>query len=324
MTTPLVSFVVPCYNYGRYLRDCLDRIFGQEGGYDIEVIAINDCSTDDTLEILRSYDDPRMRIIDHEVNRGHIFTVNEGLAAATGKYIVRVDPDDRHRPHFLTRAVPILEKYPEVGLVYGDVALINAAGEITAPCSDVDHGGKDFKGNELIPLLKKNFICAPTVVARREAWMEAWPVPNGLAFNDWYFNIMLARKWEFYYVSEVLADYRVHASQHHTKVASDGSEERSVLWILDRVYGERERDPALEKAKQEAKAEVYGAQYADFATKYFGHADSVNSRRCFVQAIRHDRRHARNPRIIRQLLATLIPRTMYERAKRMVGRGQPA
>lgn len=321
MTTPLVSFVVPCYNYGRYLRDCLDRIFGQEGGYDIEVIAINDCSTDDTLEILRSYDDPRLRIIDHEVNRGHIFTVNEGLAAATGKYIVRVDPDDRHRLNFLNRTVPILESHPEVGLVYADVALINAAGEVTAPCSDVDHGGRDFKGNELVALLKKNFICAPTVVARREAWMEAWPVPDGLAFNDWYFNIMLARKWEFYYVHAVLADYRVHAGQHHTKVASDGTEERSVLWILDRIYSEVEADPALEAAKQRAKSGVYAAQYADFGTKYFGHADSANSRRCYLNAIRHDRGRLRDPRIVRQLLATFIPRSMYERAKRMVGKG---
>lgn len=321
MSVPLVSFVVPCYNYGRYLRDCLDRIFRQEGGYDIEVIAINDCSTDDTLEILRSYDDPRMRIIDHEVNRGHIFTVNEGLAAATGKYIVRIDPDDRHRLNFLRRTVPILERYPEVGLVYADVALINAAGEVTAACSDTDHGGKDFKGNELIPLLKKNFICAPTVVARREAWMEAWPVPDGLAFNDWYFNIMLARKWEFYYVHAVLADYRVHASQHHTKVASDGTEERSVMWILDRLYSEREGDPALERAKQAAKREVYGSQFTDFGTKYFWFSDNANSRRCYLNAIRHDRRRLRDPRILRQLVATFIPRSMYDRAKRMVGKG---
>ena len=324
MSTPLVSFVVPCYNYGRYLRDCLDRIFGQEGGYDIEVIAINDCSTDDTLDILRSYGDPRMRIIDHEVNRGHIFTVNEGLAAATGKYVVRIDPDDRHRPNFLKRTVPIIESHPEVGLVYADVALINAAGEITAPCSDVDHGGRDFKGNELIPLLKKNFVCAPTVLARREAWMEAWPVPDGLAFNDWYFNIMLARKWEFYYVSEVLADYRVHASNHHTKVSGDGSEERSVMYILDRVYSERELDPALEKAKQEAKNEVYASQFVDFATKYFWHADNANSRRCYVEAIRRDRRRLGDPRIIRHLLASFVPRSVYERAKRLAGRGAVA
>jgi glycosyltransferase involved in cell wall biosynthesis len=318
MSTPLVSFVVPCYNYGRYLRDCLDRIFAQQGGYHIEVIAINDHSTDDTLAILRGYADPRLRIIDHEVNRGHIFTVNEGLAAATGKYLVRIDPDDRHHLNFLARTVPILEAHPEVGLVYADVALIDANGNVTAPCSDVDHAGRDFKGNELIPLLKKNFICAPTVLARREAWMEAWPVPDGLAFNDWYFNLMLARKWEFYYVSEVLADYRVHGSNHHTKISSDGSEERSVIWLLDRIYSEREKDEGLERAKQAAKRDVYASQYLDFATKYFGHARNAASRRCYVAAIRHDPRLAGDPRVVRHLMASFVPRSLYNQAKRIL------
>jgi glycosyltransferase involved in cell wall biosynthesis len=321
MSAPLVSFVVPCYNYARYLPDCLDRIFAQQGGYDIEVITINDRSTDDTLEILRSYKHPRLRVIDHEVNRGHVFTVNEGLAATTGKYIVRVDPDDRHRLNFLSRTVPILEAHPEVGLVYSDVALINAAGEVTAPCSDVEHHGRDFKGNELIPLLKKNFICAPTVVARREAWMAAWPVPDGLAFNDWYFNLMLARKWEFYYVNEVLADYRVHGSNHHTKISSDGSEERSVVWLLDRIYGEREADANLEQAKRKAKSEVYASQYLDFASKYFGHGDNRKSRRSYGTAIRHDPRLAVNPRVLRHLLASLIPRPLYNKAKQLLRLG---
>lgn len=321
MTAPLVSFVVPCYNYGRYLRDCLDRIFAQEGGYDIEVIAIDDCSTDDTLAILRSYHDPRLRVIHHEVNRGHIFTVNEGIAAATGKYLVRVDPDDRHRSHFLRRTVPILDAHPEVGLVYGDAALINAAGEITAPCSDVDHGGRDYKGNELVPLLKKNFVCAPTVLARREAWMAAWPVPDGLAFNDWYFNVMLARNWEYYYVSEVMADYRVHPANHHTRVSRDGTEERSVLWVLKKVYSEAEKDPALEAAKQRARKGVYASQYLDFAIKYFGHENNADSRRCLLSAIRYRPSLATKPRVLRYLLATLIPRKLYEGTKRLIGRG---
>jgi glycosyltransferase involved in cell wall biosynthesis len=323
MSAPLVSFVVPCYNYGRFLRDCLDRVFAQEGGYDIEVIAIDDCSTDDTLAILRSYDDPRLRIVHHEVNRGHIFTVNEGLREARGKYLVRIDPDDRHRLNFLRRTVPILESHPEVGLVYADVALIDADGNVTAPCSDVDHGGRDFKGNELIPLLKKNFICAPTVVARREAWMEAWPVPDGLAFNDWYFNLMLARRWEFYYVNEVLADYRVHGNNHHTRISRDGTEERSVLWLLGRVYGEREPSAELERAKQRAKADVYASQYLDFAVKYFGHGDNRNSRRCYLAAARRTPRVLMDPRVLRHLLASFVPRPVYDGAKRAVRRIVP-
>jgi glycosyltransferase involved in cell wall biosynthesis len=320
VSNPLVSVVVPCYNYGRYLRDCLDRILAQEGGYDIEVIAINDCSSDDTLAILRSYADPRLRIINHEVNRGHIFTVNEGLAAAKGKYVVRVDPDDRHRLNFLSRTVPILEGQPDVGLVYTDVALIDATGAVTAPSADVVHGGKDFKGNELIPLLRKNYICAPTVVARREAWMEAWPVPDGLAFNDWYFNVMLARKWKFYYLNEVLADYRVHGSNHHTLISSDGSEERSVLWLLEKIYSERESDPEIEQAKRKAKAHVYASQYVDFAMKYFGHADNAKSRRSYLRAIRYEPRLLLRPRVVLHLFASLVPRALYERAKLVLRR----
>lgn len=317
MSTPFVSFVVPCYNYARYLPACLDGIAGQLGGYSIEIIAIDDKSTDNTLELLRARSDARLRVISHDVNRGHVYTVNEGLAAATGTYVVRVDPDDRHRPEFLVRTVPILERHAEVGLVYGDVALIDSDGNVTKARTDEIHGGRDFKGNELIPLLKRNFICAPAVIARREAWMQAWPIPSGLAFNDWYFNVMLARRWEFAYVDEVLAEYRVHDANHHARVSRDGSEERSVLEILDRVYSECEADPRLERAKRDARASVYAGQYLDFATKYFGHGDSRSARRCFVQAARYAPSVLLRRNVARHLVGSTLPRGWYDALKRL-------
>src|SRR6266571_2177447 len=97
MKTPLVSFVVPCYNYGRYLPDCLASIFGQEGAHDFEVIVIDDGSTDNTSEVLRSFTDPRMEVICHSKNLGHVATVNEGLRQARGTFVARIDPDDRYR-----------------------------------------------------------------------------------------------------------------------------------------------------------------------------------------------------------------------------------
>lgn len=104
------------------------------------------------------------------------------------------------------------------------------------------------------------------------------------------------------------------------RIERDGSEERSVLWILDRVYSEREADPALERAKQDARDDVYASQFVDFGTKYFGHASNANSRRCYLKAIQHDRKRLRDPRILRQLAATFIPRGVYDGAKRMLGR----
>src|SRR5262245_28610138 len=127
---PLVSFVVPCYNYGRYLDSCLASIFGQEGQHDFEVIVVDDASTDNTLEVLHAFTDPRLRIIYHRVNLGHVATINEGLSQARGTFIARIDPDDRYRPYFLTTVLEKFLAFPDVGMVYGDAALINEHGEI--------------------------------------------------------------------------------------------------------------------------------------------------------------------------------------------------
>lgn len=322
MSSPLVSFVVPCYNYGRYLRDCLDRILAQEGGYDLEIIAINDCSPDDSLAILQSYTDPRLRIINHGQNRGHVFTVNKGMEQTRGKYVVRIDPDDRHDPLFLRTLVPLLEENERIGLAYANVDIINAEGQVTVRRADTVHGGRDFTGNELIALMKKNFICAPTVIARREAWMSAWPIPEGLAFNDWYFNLMLARRWDFHYCDKVLADYRVHGNNWHSRISADGSEERSVIWLLDKIYGETEADALLERQKQAAKYEVYAAHYLDFGIKHFGRGSSQQARRCFAEAWRWNPAAFKNPSYLRLWLATFLPRPLYDQLKRLAHRSR--
>ena len=324
-TAPLVSFVVPCYNYGRFLPECLNGIFGQEGGYDdFEIIAVDDGSQDNTLDVLRSFTDPRLRVVVHEKNQGHIVTVNRGLKEARGKYLVRIDPDDRHRPGFLKATLPKLEAHPEVGLVFGDVAMMDEQGRITQAKVGSDFGDGDRKGNELLRILVKNYICAPTVIARREAWMAAWPVPDGLAFNDWYFNVMLARRHEYYFVNQVLADYRVHSQNHHHKVVLNKSEEPSVLWVLDKVFGETEADADLERAKQAAKARVYASQYLDFADKYFGVNYNADARRCYWETLRRQPCLIFRSGVARHFLATLVGRGIYEAAKRAFGRGASA
>src|SRR5262249_35861797 len=245
-------------------------IFSQEGDFDFEVVIIDDASTDNTSEVIRAYTDPRIRVISHPVNLGHAKTINEGLREARGEFIARIDPDDRYRPHFLSAVMEKFHSFPEVGMVYGDVALINDAGAITAELCDREHGGRDFKGDELTPLMEKNFICAPSVIARREAWLNAAPAPEWLALHHWYFPLMMAREYEFYYINRALADYRVHDSNHHHKIILKKSEEPSIFWLLDRIFSEAEKSPELEDKKRRARRRIYGAQYLDMANKYFG------------------------------------------------------
>ncbi len=92
---PKVSVIVPCYNVAPYLERCLDSLLGQTLR-DIEIICIDDKSTDNSLEILNKYaeQDKRITVIAHEQNSGVSTARNNGMAAAKGEYIGFVDPDD--------------------------------------------------------------------------------------------------------------------------------------------------------------------------------------------------------------------------------------
>ena len=316
MAAPQVSFLVPTYNYARYLPDCLDSIFALEGDFAFEVVVVDDASTDDTGSVLAGYRDPRLRVQRNQDNQGHARTIAIAIAAARGALVARIDPDDRYRPDFLVHTVPVFEGLPRVGLVYGDAALIDEQGRQTAVCES-RHQGRAFVGNELVDLLASNFVCAPTVIARRECWRAALPVPDHLAFNDWYFTIHIARSWDFYYVPRVLADYRVHGLQHHTRVAADGSEERSIRWLLDHVYSATEADPLIEQRKRQARDRIYALHQLDAGEKYFGSGNYADARRCYLNALKLAPTEAWSLKYARHLLAALIGPRPYQGIKRM-------
>ncbi len=117
---PRVSVVVPCHNYGRYLPEAVGSALGQ-AGVEVEVVVVDDASTDDSLAVARrlAAADPRVRVLAHETNRGPVRTFNDGLAVATGEFLVRLDADDLLTPGSLARSAALCRRHPEVGLVYG-------------------------------------------------------------------------------------------------------------------------------------------------------------------------------------------------------------
>lgn len=118
---PVVSVVIPCYNYGRYLPACVRSVTTDQPGIALDIVIVDDCSTDDSLAVARKLqgEDPRIRIIAHETNKKHIQTYNDGLAAANGDYVLLLSADDLVAPGALTRAAALLDAEPQVGLVYG-------------------------------------------------------------------------------------------------------------------------------------------------------------------------------------------------------------
>jgi glycosyltransferase involved in cell wall biosynthesis len=116
-----VSVVIPCYNYGRFLGDCVRSALNQDG-VDVRVLIIDDASTDDSAEVAArlAAQDQRVELRRHRVNRGHIATYNEGLLEwADGDYSVLISADDLLAPGSLSRGAAVLDADPEVGFVYG-------------------------------------------------------------------------------------------------------------------------------------------------------------------------------------------------------------
>lgn len=117
---PLVSVVIPCYNYKRFLPEAVASVLGQDG-VDLDVVIVDDASTDGSGELASELaaTDPRVRAILHSRNAGHIATYNHGLAQILGDYVVLLSADDVLAPGSLARAAALMERHPEVGLVYG-------------------------------------------------------------------------------------------------------------------------------------------------------------------------------------------------------------
>jgi glycosyltransferase involved in cell wall biosynthesis len=117
-----VSVVIPCYNYGSFLGECVRSATEAQPGVDVEVLIIDDASSDDSADVARhiAAADPRVEVIVHATNRGHIATYNEGLLEwARGDFSVLLSADDQLTPGALHRAVSLLQANPTVGFAYG-------------------------------------------------------------------------------------------------------------------------------------------------------------------------------------------------------------
>ena len=132
---PRVSVVIPCYNYGRYLRACVASAIDHQDGVDVEVLIVDDKSTDDSLAIARAIADKHteVRILENPINMGAVATYNYGLTVARGEYVMLLSADDLLAPGALTRAAAVMEMAPSVGLVYGASPEFHATPPVARP-----------------------------------------------------------------------------------------------------------------------------------------------------------------------------------------------
>lgn len=171
-TAPRVSVIVPNFNYGRFLRERLSSLFGQTFR-DLEVIVIDDASTDDSREAIAEFAaEPRLRTRFFETNGGHAYRRwNDGASMAAGEYLVFAGADDTCEPTLVETLVRTLDTHPRVGLAYTRSWTIDAAGAKGALIPAHARWSESFvtSAEEELPFLldQKTIPTASAVMIRR-------------------------------------------------------------------------------------------------------------------------------------------------------------
>lgn len=200
----IVSIIIPCYNHGQYLMEALKSISDAVTSYSYEIIIVNDGSTDEhTLTVLSWVEQEGYQVI-HQPNGGLAAARNNAISMAKGKYIIPLDSDNKLHQNYLTKAIELLEKNPDIDIVYGNPILFgDKEGVITV--------GK-FSISKII---KINYIDA-CAVFRKITWEKVSGYDGNMPAmgnEDWEFWIHAFFKGAtFLYVNEVCFYYRVLAN----------------------------------------------------------------------------------------------------------------
>jgi glycosyltransferase involved in cell wall biosynthesis len=206
-----VSVIIPCFNVAKYVRDAIRSVRNQTYR-DVEILCVDDGSTDDTPLLLReeAAADPRVRIVTRS-NGGLPAARNTGLKHAQGGFICFLDADDVFLPDKIERQVRFLAEHPDIDLVYSDYyegdSELNLVG-LRAPriaASDMTEA-----------LAEKNWFTPQVPLLRRRMVEAAGEFdPSLRASEDWDYWIRCSRAGKFGYLPGPVAIYRLHANQMH-------------------------------------------------------------------------------------------------------------
>lgn len=201
-----VTVLTPVYNGAPYLREAIESILSQTF-VDFEFLIINDGSTDESAEIIKSYRDPRIRLVENERNLGLAATRNRGLALAVGEYIAKMDCDDISTPDRLAKQVNFMNANAHIGACGSWVKKIGARKDVWKVKTDDD--------SIRARLLFESALAQPSVMLRK-SMLTSYGIRYDANLNtaeDYGLWVNIARHSKLANIAEVLLYYRVHPAQ---------------------------------------------------------------------------------------------------------------
>lgn len=218
------SIIIPAYNAAHYIGQTIDSILLQTWK-DFECIIIDDGSSDNTISVVQSYKDSRIKVIAQGNSGGPAKPRNAGLAAAAGEYIFMFDSDDIMHPEKLALSIAALDEHRDADILFSNFASIDEQGEIIKPNFLQEYDSLwnllegELKENTAVKitaariysaLVRINFIGTSSVVLRKSALSSSDLFDETLKnSDDRLFWILFTKKHNAIYLNSVLHQYRI-------------------------------------------------------------------------------------------------------------------
>jgi len=214
-----ISVLLPVYNGANYIEACINSILSQSFS-DFELLIIDDCSTDGTLEIINNFNDSRIRVIRKQNRSGYVDSLNLALGMAKGKYIARIDADDICLPGRFQKQIDFLESNPDVGLLGGQIILVPDNKLFTYPTDDFQIKTE---------LLWKNVFAHSAVMFRKDIIEK-----NNLSYDnskmpseDYQLWVQFSKYSKVANLPNPIIEYRIHDNQ----ISSERSKEQHQHYL---------------------------------------------------------------------------------------------
>ena len=271
-----VSVVIPAYNYGRFLAEAIDSAFSQTLP-PLEVIVVDDGSTDETAEVLARYGD-RLRVFQRQ-NGGVAAARNFGAAQASGDVLAFLDADDIWVPHKLEMQMARLQRDPDLGMVHCGLEVFDNNGKTEIRLD----GLEGHIAPAMLQFEKTRFVATgSTMFISKRIFEELGGFDPRLSpSEDWDLCYRIATRYRIACVREPLVRYRLHGSGIHLNIAGM---EKSFLLALDKIFA------AGDQAVQPLRRPAYGHVHRILAGCYFERREVRPFVRHLIRSIGYDPR----------------------------------
>lgn len=203
-----ITVCMAAYNGENYIEKQLQSILSQIG-LDDNVIIVNDCSTDQTLEIVHQIKDPRITVVNNEVNIGVIKSFEKSIAHASGEIIFLSDQDDIWISGKVDEIVNVFKKNKDVTIIATDAMFIDEQGKVIGESFFTTMG--KFRSGWLQTLIKNRYLGC-TLAFRKEMTEYILPFPDNIPIHDTWIGMVNDIYGKSYYIDKPLIQYRRHSS----------------------------------------------------------------------------------------------------------------